>query len=132
MNKENSELYKISKTTKDSNTKEDGQNTKEDMALDVSHGQNSYIKKKKKIKANPKSIKYIVFIGTIWVIFAGFLIAGCMVHFKEADNINAASILWTLSFIVFIIGCIYTYLYVKARRAASKEEKIKLLKYLPL
>jgi hypothetical protein len=127
--KENSELYKISKTAKDINTNAQV-NTKEDTLVEMPSG-HAHVKKRKN-KINPRSIKYIVFIGTIWVIFIGFLVAGCMVHFKEADNINAASILWALSFIVFIIGCIYTYLYVKARHANSKEDKIKLLKYLPL
>jgi hypothetical protein len=122
--KENSELYKITKN-KEINT---NPNTKEDIVIEV----DKKFKKSKKLKINPKSIKYIIFISTLWLIFLGFLIAGLLVHFKEANNINAASILWALSFVVFIIACIYTYLYIKARQSATKEDKIKLLKYMPL
>jgi hypothetical protein len=129
-NKENSEFDKITKITKDSQTKPESSKQTE-VSIETTTGY-PHNRRNKKKKANPNSFKYTVFICLLWIIFLAFLISGSIVHVEDANNINAATILWSLSFVVLIISVLYTYLYIKARSAQTKEQKLKLLKYLPL
>jgi hypothetical protein len=133
-NRENSELYKITKNTKE-NTNPDTYK-QDERILDTHSERNGTETRPQRRPAarkriNPMSMKYVIFISTLWIVFSGAFIAGFIVYYKDAA-INASSILWAFAFIVFVLAMIYTILYVKAKRAVSTEDKVRLLRFLPI
>ena len=89
-------------------------------------------KKKKPSRVNVYSMKYLIMLITLWIIFLATFIVGFIVHYEVENSVNASSIIWTLSVVVFVISMIFTVLYVRARKASSTEESEKFLKYFPI
>lgn len=79
------------------------------------------------------SVKYTVFIITMWMAFVGTFIVGMIVHFKINEGITPSAILWTFSFILAIVALIYTIIYCTIRRNNTSEEtRQKLLRTFPI
>lgn len=89
-------------------------------------------RKKKPVRVNINSIKYLILLITMWAIFLATFIVGFVVHYEVDNSVTASSVIWTLSFIVFVISIIFTLLYYKARKARNIEESEKFLRYLPI
>ncbi len=79
------------------------------------------------------SLRHLIFTVILWIGFIGSLIVGFLLHFKIQSGITASSILWSLSFIFFIVGTAYTVLYCKLKCGAiTNKERIYWLKFFPL
>jgi hypothetical protein len=94
-------------------------------------------KKLKRIKKQSKShiyfsIKYKIFLIIIWLIFFASFIVGFIVHYEVKSHVNASTIIWTFSSIIFCVSVIYSYLYYKANSNSSPENMRNYLKYFPL
>ena len=91
--------------------------------------------KLKSLKALGKgqiSLKYKVFVITLWIIFFISFLVGFITHFNLKLPITASGIIWSFNFIIFIIALIYTYLYYKIIRSPLPEDKLKLLQNFPM
>ena len=89
--------------------------------------------KHKKVEKHYFSIKYTIFLASIWIIFFAAFIVGFIVHYDvKNSSVTASSIIWTFSGIDFIFSIIFTYLYVKATKAKTNEELHKYLRLIPI
>jgi hypothetical protein len=96
------------------------------------------IKKKKKESKIFFSMKYIIYLITLWLIFFAAFIIGFILHFDKPANqsmINASTVIWAFSSFIFVIAILYTFIYYKAKKANEAhnlEEMRKYLRFIPL
>lgn len=89
--------------------------------------------KTKKVEKHYFSIKYTIFLTSIWIIFIASFIVGFIVHYDiKNSSVTASSIIWTFSGLDFVFSIIFTYLYVKAKKAKTNEELYKYLRLIPI
>jgi len=86
---------------------------------------------KKSINRGGISMKYKIFLITLWIVFFSSFIVGFITHFEIKLPITASGIIWCFSFIMLIVAVIYSHFYYKICRSDDVEEKIKLLKNFP-
>ena len=77
------------------------------------------------------SSKHTAYLYSVWIVFLAVFITGFIVHFETDSGITASSILWTFSGVLLFFAVIYSYLYYKCKKARSKEELYKYLRFIP-
>lgn len=99
---------------------------------------NSEIRKKnekqkllKSLSRGKLSIKYKIFLITLWIVFLASFIVGFITHFEIKLPITASGIIWSFSFVILIVALIYSMVYYKVAKSVDAEEKFRLLKYYP-
>ncbi len=88
------------------------------------------LRKKRKPKKYFFSLKYTVFLLTIWLIFLAAFIVGFILRFDVESSISASTIIWCFSAFILIIAVLYTCIYYRARKARNDEEMQKYLKFI--
>lgn len=78
------------------------------------------------------SIKYKVFLITLWIIFLASFIVGFITHFDLKLPVTASGIIWSFSFIVLVIAIVYSVIFYKISKSNLPEEKYRLLQNFPL
>lgn len=148
--KENSEIYEIG-TIKEKYSSERDNKAEENYQSNRYSDQNENIKennysnsksndpndrirrkKKKKMEIYYFSSKYTIFLVTLWLVFFATFIVGFILHFDVKTSINASSIIWAFSAIIFVISILYTLVYCKAKKATNVEELQKYLRLMPI
>ncbi len=92
---------------------------------------NEKLKLLKSINRGIISVKYKIFLATLWIIFLISFIVGFITHFEIKLPVTASGIIWTFSFIFLILASIYSYLYFKINKSDNSEEKLNLLRLFP-
>ena len=77
------------------------------------------------------SSKHTAYLYSVWIVFIAVFITGFIVHFETDSGITASSILWTFSGVLLFFAVIYSYLYYKCKKAKTKEELYKYLRFIP-
>jgi len=89
------------------------------------------MKKKRKTKY-VLSLKHKIFLIILWLIFLSSFVVGFIIHFDVKSSVNASSIIWSFSSIIFCICLIYSVIFYKAKNAKTQEELGKYLRLVPL
>ena len=89
-------------------------------------------RKKKKNQILYFSIKYSIFVATLWLIFLAAFIVGFIVHFDVKGPVTASGIIWSFSALVFFLAVVYSYIYYKAKRNISSEYLQRYLRMFPV
>lgn len=77
------------------------------------------------------SLKYKIFLITLWIVFLASFIIGFITHFEIKLPITASGIIWSFSFIIFIVALIYSRIFYRVSKSNDAEEKLRLLKNFP-
>jgi hypothetical protein len=107
-------------------------NNRDDLNHSYSTRRKNKEKNKRKVNKNHLSLKYGIFLFTLWLTFMASFIMGFIVHYDIPNKVNAASIIWTFSGVLFIISMCYTYLYHKAKKCYNSDSLRDYLKYFPI
>lgn len=85
---------------------------------------NSYKKEKRQLLQEKKdrssynkwiNIKHYIFITVLWTGFLSSLIIGFLLHFEFETGITASSIMFSLSFLLFLLSILYSILLIKLK-----------------
>jgi len=88
-------------------------------------------KRQKKVYVG-SSFRFLVFVITLWIVCLASLILGFILHFDMNTAVTFSSILWTFSFIIFVIASAYSYFYYKLKHTNDNESKIMYSKFFPV
>lgn len=103
---------------------------------------NTYKKQKRQLLQEKKArasynkwinIKHYIFITVLWIGFVTSLIIGFLLHFKFETGITASSIMFSFSFVLFLLSLFYSILLIKLinKEKANDLSRYKLFNLFP-
>ena len=107
-------------------------NTEENYEIEIKNIPTDIKKIPKKKYVGVAFLRYLIFVITLWIVFTISFILGFILHYDLQSDVTFSSILWTFSFIIFVIATIFTILYRKAKKETDFSKKISYLKFFPV
>jgi hypothetical protein len=133
---------------KENKTNDDSIDKKDSISINLSLNnknildKNSHKKEKRQLLQEKKdrslyskwiNIKHYIFISTLWLGFIASLIIGFILHFEFETGVTASSIMFSLSFVLFLFSTIYSILIIKIKNKEESNDlsRLKLLNLFP-